>query len=114
MEKPRYNGLVGHRPRHVYITADLVRCELRPKTWLFSRPDTQEHGRLGAKDASELTQCGESIRLKRQVMQDRNAQACVERRVTERQFRRFASDPIDAHGFRGSSFACAPSHQEGQ
>jgi len=42
------------------------------------------------------------------MVQDRNSQARVERRISERQLRRFAADPIDAEGISRSTFTGAP------
>jgi len=45
-------------------------------------------------------------------MQDRDAQSRIERPISERQFRGFPSDPIDAHRIAFASFPCLPNHQE--
>src|SRR2546425_6493650 len=46
------------------------------------------------------------------MMQDRDAQARVEGRVSERQFRRFAANPIDDGGLSLSRFVRSPNQQE--
>src|SRR3989442_9433929 len=46
------------------------------------------------------------------MMQDRDAQARVEGRVSERQFRRFAANPIDDGGISLSRFVRSPNQQE--
>jgi len=112
MVEPRDRSLVGHRPRHFDITVALGRRNPGLKPRLFSRPHTHEHGGPSTQDALEFRQRSEPIRLEREMMQDRNAQARVERRLSERQFRRFAPDPVDAHGIPLRWFACAPNQQE--
>src|SRR5712692_7478323 len=105
---------VGHRPRHLDVAVDLGRGKRRLKAWLFPGPDAHEQGRAPTEHASELSQRFEPIRIRRQVMQDRDAQSRIERRISERQFRRLPSHPPDAHRLICSSFACPPNHEETQ
>ena len=98
MVEARHRSLVGHRPRHFDIAIDLGRRKYGLKARLLSRPHTQEYGGPPTQDASKLRQRSQPIRFEWEVMQDRNAQARVERRISKRQFRRFAADPIDADG----------------
>src|SRR5437867_2698161 len=108
MIEPRNDGLVGHRPRHFDIRIDLGRSMHGLKARLLTRPDAHEHEGPSTQDASELRQRRDAIRLEREMMQDGNAQARVERCIAERQFRRFAADPIDAEGIFRSTFTGAP------
>src|SRR2546427_5400160 len=109
MVEPWHDGLVRQRPRHFDIAIDLGRRRHGLKTRLLSCPHTQEYGGLPTQDASKLRQRSDAIRLEREMMQDRDAQARVERRIPERQVRRFATDPIDADGNSLSTLA-RPAH----
>src|SRR3989442_11850466 len=108
MVEPWHDGLVRHRPRHFDIRIELGRSMHGLKARLLSRPHAHEHGGPSTEDASELRQRSDAIRLDREMMQDRNAQARVERCISERQFRRFAADPIDAEGIFRSTFTGVP------
>src|SRR2546426_12301577 len=94
MVEARHRSLVGHRPRHFDIAIDLGRRKDGLKARLLSRPHTQEYGGPPTQDASKLRQRSQPIRFEWEVMQDPNAHARVERRISKRQVLRFAPDPI--------------------